>query len=160
MNVLRPDVVFDCNVFLQALSREHGPADYAFTLIDHNAVSLHVSRAILSELRRILTYRELRERNPHVTESMIDSFFDHIRFRGTIHREIPKFMQYPRDPWDEPYLNLVIAVKADFLVTRDNDLLDLATSHTVEAKQLRQQVPNLRIVTPEMFITALAQAAG
>ena len=30
-----------------------------------------------------------------------------------------------RDPDDEPYLNLAIAVSADYLVTRDNDMLDL-----------------------------------
>jgi uncharacterized protein len=160
MNVLRPDVVFDCNVFLQALARDKGPAGQAFRLVDQNAVSLHVSKAILSELRRILAYPEIRERNPHVTQSVIDSFLDHIRFRGTVHREIPRVMQYPRDPWDEPYLNLAIAIEADYVVTRDQDLLDLATSHAAEAKQLRQHVPNFQIVTPETFIAALGQAAG
>lgn len=79
MNQFRPDVVFDCNVFFQAISRAYGPAAQA--------------------------------------------------------------------------LRLAVAVAADFLVTRDNDLLSIATDHSIDAKQFRQQLPLLRIVTPVEFLS-------
>ena len=61
----------------------------------------------------------------------------------------------PRDPGDEPYIDLAAAVQADYLVTRDNDLLSLATDHTTEAKQFRQRFPFLRIVSPGEFLSAM-----
>ena len=39
--------------------------------------------------------------------------------------EVPATYSLPRDPNDEPYLNLAIAANADYLATWDNDMLDL-----------------------------------
>lgn len=39
--------------------------------------------------------------------------------------EVPKRVSLERDPRDEGYLNLALAVEARYLVTWDNDLLDL-----------------------------------
>ena len=50
----------------------------------------------------------------------------------------PSVFAYPRDPKDEPYVNLAVAAAADYVVTRDKDLLDLMTGHTDEAKAFRR----------------------
>jgi putative PIN family toxin of toxin-antitoxin system len=159
MNPDRPDVVFDCNIFLQALTRRAGPAAEALRCVERNEVTLYVSRAILRELRAVLTYLEIREKNPWVTDEVVEEFVARIAYRGVLVRDLPKVVKFLRDPDDEPYLNLVAAVRADYLVTRDKDLLDLVTSHMTEAKEFRQQIPSLKIVNPVEFLKALRRNA-
>jgi predicted nucleic acid-binding protein len=64
-----------------------------------------------------------------------------------------------RDPDDEPYLNLAIAAKASFLVSRDNDLLDL-----MKDDAFRKAYPDLAIVDPPTFAShvrsEVAKATG
>lgn len=46
--------------------------------------------------------------------------------------EVPREVALDRDPKDEPYLNLACVSGAEYLVSRDADLLDLAAgSHKV-----------------------------
>src|SRR4051812_15396958 len=113
MNPSRPDVVFDCNVFLQALTREDGPAAEALRLVERNAVTLHVSRGILRELRQTLAYPEVRRRNPHVTDESVEAFLTRVEFRGSLHRNVPHTFSYSRDPKDVPYLDLALFASAD-----------------------------------------------
>jgi predicted nucleic acid-binding protein len=49
---------------------------------------------------------------------------------------VPKEFSYRRDE-DEPYINLAVAAGADFIVSRDRDLLDLMTGYTDECKEFR-----------------------
>jgi len=63
-----------------------------------------------------------------------------------------RYVEYARDPDDEPVLNLAIHVKADYLVARDKDLLDLDRD-----RDFRLIYPFLRIVTPEALLQALAE---
>jgi predicted nucleic acid-binding protein len=68
---------------------------------------------------------------------------------------VPHVLDVPRDPDDEPYLDLAAAVEADYLVTRDQDLLSLNTDHSIEAKQFRQRLPKLSILDPVEFLTEI-----
>src|SRR5689334_547254 len=104
MNASRPDVVFDCNVFLQAVSRAEGPAAQALRLVERNVITLHVSKAIIRELRAILAYPEIRERNPQLTDDAIEAFVKRLLFRGVLVREVPPVFTFPRDPDDAPYV--------------------------------------------------------
>ena len=61
-------------------------------------------------------------------------------------------MELPRDPDDEPYLNLALEADAQFLVTRDRDLLDLMRSDTKEGRDSQSRFPDLKIVDPVMFM--------
>lgn len=60
------------------------------------------------------------------------------------------YIQFPRDPNDEPILNLAIQVKADYLVERDRDLLDLGQS-----AYFRLLFPFIKIVDPLVFVEEL-----
>jgi predicted nucleic acid-binding protein len=44
--------------------------------------------------------------------------------------EVPRVFEYPRDPNDEPYINLAIPARAKYLVSRDKDLLDLMSDRS------------------------------
>ena len=48
-------------------------------------------------------------------------------------------------------------VEADYLVTRDKDLLSLMTSHLTICRQLRRRARSLRIIAPGVFLDALVQ---
>jgi len=152
MNSTRPDVVFDCNVFLQAFARRSGPAAAALRLVERNAITLHISKPIIRELRRILADAEIRVRNPEVTDDSVQIFLQAISFRGVMHRGVPHVFDYPRDRGDEPYIDLAAAVKADFLVTRDNDLLVLGHDHSIIGKEFRQRFPFLQVIDPVSFL--------
>lgn len=43
----------------------------------------------------------------------------------------------PRDLMDEPYINLEVQAQASFLISRDNDLLDLADAASPDGGRLR-----------------------
>jgi putative PIN family toxin of toxin-antitoxin system len=152
MNTLRPAVVFDCNIFLQGLIRRTGPSAEALRFVERNEVTLYVSRSILRELRSVLGYPEIRLKNPNVTDEIVEEFIGHIAYRGVLIGDVPQAVKLFRDVDDEPYLNLAAIVRADYLVTRDHDLLDLATTHTEEAKDLRRRFPSLKIVNPVRFL--------
>jgi len=54
----RPGVVFDCNVFLQALANEKSAAAKALDFLEQDAITLFVSEPILREVRNVLTRHE------------------------------------------------------------------------------------------------------
>jgi predicted nucleic acid-binding protein len=94
------------------------------------------------------------KRFPQVTRVGIESFLGEIAYTAELWRQVPSVMQYVRDPADTPYLDLAIAAGADFIVTRDSDLLSLATDRSAEGKRLRQLTRNrLRILTPREFLS-------
>jgi predicted nucleic acid-binding protein len=57
------------------------------------------------------------------------------------------------------YINLAIVSNATYLVSRDNDLLDLMTVSTDIARQFRSRYPFLRIMTAANFIAAIESAS-
>ena len=72
---------------------------------------------------------------------------------------VPQHFNYVRDPKDEKYLNLAIEINADYLVTRDNDLLDLIISDDIESKDFRNQFPQVKIIDPINFLIIIKSIA-
>ena len=72
----------------------------------------------------------------------------------------PEEFHYERDPDDEMYINLAIVVNATYLVSRDNDLLDLMTTSTDIARQFRSRYPFLRVMKAADFVTAIESASA
>src|SRR5262245_20948750 len=56
------------------------------------------------------------------------------------------------------YVNLAVAVDADFIVSRDTDLLDLMTGHSDECKEFRQRFRNLKVIQPLEFLAQIARS--
>jgi predicted nucleic acid-binding protein len=78
--------------------------------------------------------------------------------KANLIRSVPGVFKYSRDPKDEPYINLAVAVDADFIVSRDTDLLDLMTGHSGECKEFRQRFRKLKIIPPLEFLTQMARS--
>lgn len=148
-----PGVVVDCVVFVQATANANGPAARILNLLDEGKIRLYVSRLILAEARYVLSRPDVRATLRNLTDIAIEALFERLSQRATLIRQVPKHFVYRRDPKDEPYINLAVATKADYLVTRDNDLLDLMKWDKEEGRDFQQRFRFLKIVTPEVFLT-------
>ena len=63
----------------------------------------------------------------------VEDFLKALRSTAELTDDVPKRFSYPRDIDDEPYLNLAIETEANYLVSRDKDLLDLMTGYDHES---------------------------
>jgi putative PIN family toxin of toxin-antitoxin system len=148
----RPRAVFDCNTILQAIAFEHGPAAACVRLVEATELELFISKATLAELRRVLRYEEVLAISANMTPVRVGAFIERLTYRATLIRRVPHVMDYPRDPKDEPYIDLAVKAKADYLVSRDKDLLSLMTGHAAVCKQFRQLTQPLRVLDPVAFL--------
>jgi len=159
MNAARPRAIFDCNVLFQAFLTRRGPAYDCVQLVGARRVQLVTSLDALSEARDVLNRPLVIQRAPHVTPAGIDSFLKGLAYGADLWRRVPHLIDYERDPDDEPYLDLAVAAAVDYVVTRDRDLLVLATDHSAAAKRLRQLTQNrLQILTPNAFLDAVSRS--
>ena len=152
-----PVTVFDCGVFLQGLMSKAGPAAACLELIGKNRVRLVMSETIMAEVKDILYSTDLRKLSADLNDEKIDGFIDLIHEKAEFVEHVPSHFSYLRDASDEPYLNLAIETKAIFLVSRDNDLLDLMIDHTAEAKEFRQRFRHLKILDPVEFLRLIRE---
>jgi putative PIN family toxin of toxin-antitoxin system len=138
-------------VFLQATVRPEGPA--ARLLIDFvetGHLILFVSDAILTEVADVLSRPRIRAKNPAITDETVKMLLERVQQVAQKIDPVPASFTLPRDPDDEPYLNLAIAAGADYLVTRDKDMLDLM--HDTE---FLVQFSTLKILDPVALLQFL-----
>lgn len=147
--------VFDCNTFIQSLFNPKGVANKCFEAVEavkEGKVTLFVSAETLLEIRDVLQRPNLISRFPNTSLEQIDAFLGEILSFAIEIKKVPHKFQYLRDIDDLPYINLAIEAKADYIVSRDNDLLDLMTDFTDEAKEFRQRFRPLRVIEPLEFL--------
>ena len=94
----------------------------------------------------------MRAKNRRLTDETVTAFLHRLVELAPPRADVPTGFSYPRDPKDEPYLNLAVAEKAVFIVSRDNDLLDLMRDDNPDGQGLRAVAPGLRVVTPPEFL--------
>ncbi len=145
-------IVFDCMVFLQALISKQSIAFRLFEYLDENAFTLFVSNEILDEMNDVLNRPYIRAKNSQITDESVGSFFERVLKKAVLLKKVPVYFELTRDPKDEKYVNLAVEAKADYIVTRDKDLLDLMTGIDIESKEFRQRFRPLRIVEPIEFL--------
>ena len=146
----RPKVVFDTMIAFQATVETTGPAAELFRRLEAGWFSLYVSDEIRDEMRDVLSRPKLRAKYPQITDEAVNNLFAHLAQFARMVSDVPSVFSLPRDPDDEPYLNLSIAVGADYLASRDNDLLDL-----MQDADFRTKYPHLTILDPVALLRAL-----
>lgn len=145
-------VVFDCMIFLQGLIKERGAAVDCLEAFENGAVELFISEEILREIADVLTRPKLQAKFSLLTEERAERLLQTLRQKATLIENVPKLFNYSRDPKDEKYINLAAFAKADYVVSRDNDLLNLMTDFTDEAKEFRQRFRPLKVIEPVEFL--------
>lgn len=144
--------VFDCNTFLQAAINEESLAGNCYRLIEEGTVELFVSQEVLEEIEDVINRPHIRERFDSLNYERIEKFLNSIKELAVIVTDVPKVFSLPRDVDDEIYINLAVEAEADFIVTRDKDLIDLMTSYDIESKKFRQKFRPLKIIQPLEFL--------
>jgi putative PIN family toxin of toxin-antitoxin system len=151
-------VVFDTNIFLQALVSRGGPAVKCLDYFEQGRLSIAISRATLAEIEDVLARPHLCLKYPQLLDGRVEALLDRLLYRGIYLRQVKQHFTYPRDPKDEPQLNLAIEVQADYLVSRDNDLLDLMNWQQEAGREFQRRFRFLKIVTPEAFLQVMEQS--
>lgn len=150
-------VVFDCMVFLQAAARRDGPAGICLSLAEQAIIELSVSREILDEIGDVLRRPSIQAKFPSLTGTAVAEFIAAIESFATRFDGIPSEFALERDPKDEPYRNLAFHAEAEFLVTRDKDLLEISFGSSDIGKVVSKRCPALKIVEPVTFLHAIRQ---
>jgi len=148
----RLKVVFDCNIFLQGVIKEKGPAVGCIELFEQGKVELFISNEVLNEVRDVLTRPMLQQKFSLLTDERANKLIEMLFKQATLIHPVPHKFRYSRDPKDEPYVNLAAAAGVEFIVSRDNDLLDLMTGITDECKEFRQRFRPLKVIDPVEFL--------
>jgi putative PIN family toxin of toxin-antitoxin system len=150
-------VVFDCNVYFQALIGSTGPAAKCLEAAEKFKFLLYCSEHVLEELADICSRPPLIQRF-RFTESRVKKFTHKIRRAATIVEDIPHVFRYPRDPDDEHYVDLAVVCRAHLIASRDRDLLSLNDLTTEEGRRFKTQFPDLLILTPDELLARIKQA--
>jgi putative PIN family toxin of toxin-antitoxin system len=126
-------------------------------LAESGFIQLFVSREVLAEVEEVLNRPEIRAHFPDLSDEIVGAFLQRLQKLSVLIRPVPKKFSYPRDEDDEPYINLAVAAVADFIISRDRDLLDLMTGHTSECKEFRQRFRSLRVIEPAEFLKLIGE---
>lgn len=139
-----PKAVIDTTVLVSAFLRLNvgGVSTELLHFAERASFDLFLSPQILDELKRVLlTKRHLRARYQYDDAAALE-FTDGVAELATVITDLPD-VKIVRDPTDDMIIACAIAAGADYLVTRDKDLLSLG-SHGATA-----------IITPEAFLGVL-----
>ena len=154
MGVKAPRAEFDCMVFLQGAAREASPAGACLKLARERVISLCLSPEVLAEVRDVLTRPKTRQKFKTLTPERVTAFLQELTSKAFLLSEVPQSFAYPRNPDDEPYINLAIAAGAKYLVSRDKDVLDLAKDSDFQSR-----FPDLTILDPAAFLQEVVRKA-
>jgi putative PIN family toxin of toxin-antitoxin system len=155
MSTDTPAAVFDAMVFLQAMANDQGPAFACQRLVDEGKLTLFVSPAVLEEAKEIANRPLLQRKFKNLTPKHVETFLQDVRAVAILIADVPHVFSYSRDPDDEPYINLAIAAGAQYLVSRDNDLLDL-----MQDQAFRKRFAGLTILNPVALLREFSPKPG
>ena len=139
-------------VFVQAVANPEGPSFACFELARSGQLTLCVSPEVLAEVSEVLSRPKLRRKLPNLTPEVARVFLADVTGYAELTGEVPEPFHYERDPKDEKYVNLALAVGARYLVSRDKDLLALMAD-----KGFQDSYPGLTILDPSALLRELAQ---
>jgi putative PIN family toxin of toxin-antitoxin system len=148
-------VVYDTMVFFQWAAL---PADRQHATIKalyDGSVQLCISKALLDEIREVLSRPEIRAKAPSLTAERLNKVLGEILRLAEWIADVPGNFTWPQHPDDDHLLNLAIAARADWLVTWERRLLGFLAVDSAEARDFRSFAPALEIITPEVLATRL-----
>ena len=144
--------VFDTNLLVSAfLSRNNpgGVSDELLRFARQGAVELHVSPEIVAETLATLVDSERAQRRYRYTPTMAFQFCEGLLSVATIVVNPPPTPgAVPRDPDDDMIIACAVAASAEYIVTRDRDLLSLGTYRKIA------------IIDPEQFLGIIREQFG
>jgi len=135
---IKPKVVLDSVVLVSAVLTKGLAAE----LIDlcRERTHLYTSEDILEEVRRVLLEKGRIRSFYKYSDEEVEIFIDRFRRRSVTLEALPDLRVIERDPKDDKIIACAVAAQADYIVSRDLDLLDL------------REYEGIQIISPEDFI--------
>lgn len=141
--------VLDTSVLVSAfLKATVGGAAFDLLGLAHDRrFKLFLSGEILEETERVLLTNKRIRKSYAYPDSAVSSYCQSLAQLAAVVTKIPE-VKVVRDPTDDMVLACAIAAKADYLVSRDDDLLAL------------KRYSDFEIVTPEALLGILRKSLG
>lgn len=131
--------VLDPNVLVSAAISPSGPPRQILTAWTDERFELIISPAVLDELADVLARPKLQR---FITTALAVAFIDGLAADAVIVQDPPELVDLSPDPDDDYLIALARAANADYLVSGDRHLLDLAE-------------PDPSVLTPRQFLDLL-----
>jgi putative PIN family toxin of toxin-antitoxin system len=132
--------VLDSTVLVSAFLTPGGAAD---TLIDYAKAGRFIcalAEDIYEETARVLLITTRLRRRYAYTDGDVRDYIQSLRLAAELVSDLPPLVGIVRDPNDDMIVACAVAAAADYVVTRDDDLLSLETYE------------GITMVTPEGFL--------
>ena len=147
----RTRVVPDTGFILQAALNPSGPASAALRVLETERYELYLSPQVREEIEQVLNRPAIRGNYPRLGDGRAEAILQRLDEIAHLVTVIRPYIDFPRDPDDEPVLNLAIQEQARYIIARDKDLFDLGNS-----RDFRLLYPFLRILDPVAFLNTVA----
>lgn len=157
---MKPRIVFDCMIYLQAAANENGPSGRCLAEAENGAFELCVSHEIEGEIQRTLMRPDVVKKFRTLTAKRVAEFLKRIAAFAVVVDPVASVFELTRDPKDSKYINLAITANAKLIVSRDNDLLNLMTGTDDEATRFRTAYPEIAILDPVAFLSTIEPDGG
>ena len=140
-----PEVVIDSTVLVSAFltARPGGASHELLRFAAGDAFTLHLSPAIVQETERVLLTRKRLKEHFQYRDEDVRTYITNLVVLAEVTAEITDIPRVVRDPNDDMVIACALAVDADYIVTRDKDLLDL------------QRYNDITILSPEDLLARL-----
>jgi putative PIN family toxin of toxin-antitoxin system len=139
-------VVLDANQYASALIKPGSNSARLIEFVYEGHFALVISAPIIDEVRRILSYPKLHKLHDRSIDE-IDLFLKKLEKIAIVTPARLTVEAVKDDPTDNKYLACAIEGQADFIVSGDHHLTDLA------------EFRGIRIVSPATFLKAITQKA-
>ncbi|MEM7107980.1 MAG: putative toxin-antitoxin system toxin component, PIN family [Bacteroidota bacterium] len=136
-NEHRTKVIFDTNIWISYLIG--GQLANITELLSSRKIELVLSKQLLTELTEVTSRKKFRR---YFDEQKVNELLKLMDILGTNY-EIAEYPNICRDPKDNFLLGLIRVSRADFLITGDQDLLELNPfegTEIIEANQLLEKI--------------------
>lgn len=146
-----PRVVYDAMVFFQWAAL---PADRTHATIQavfNGSVRLILSHDLIAELRDLLNRPAIQAKFKSPDPLDIELFLETVSAVSDILPIVNQTFSWKQHPDDDHVFNLAIDAQADFLVTWERRLLQIAELDPQAASELKKLAPQLQIVTPRQL---------
>ena len=142
---MKPRAVIDTNILIRAVIRPLGTVGPISTRLRQGAFVIILSEPLFQELIEKLNLPRIGEKY-HIDARAIQTFVAELAANGEM--VVPtRRIEVCRDADDNMVLEAAVAGQANYIVTSDEDLLVL------------DPFEDIRIVTPRVFLGALAESS-
>ena len=136
-------VVLDSTVLVSSFLAKTGVSAELLYKAKDGGFDMFLAEEILEEVQRaLLQYQKIRKRY-HYSDQTVIQFVQNLRIVAHLITELPSIEVVNSDPNDNMVVACALKAQADYIVTRDNDLLSL------------ENYEDIKVVTPEKFMGIL-----